>query len=121
MIEATTRESVLSLLHAVRERPTELPLAEVVELAGRGVHVSVERTGTEPVVFVTPRPDPRFDVLSTREFEVATLIAAGFSNGQIASALFISVGTVKDHVHAVLVKTKLASRTEVAACWYGPR
>lgn len=121
MIDERTRQQVRTLLDAVRERPTELPLAEVTELAGRGVRVSIDREGPEPIVFVLPRPDPRFDRLSEREYEVATLVAAGFSNRQIADALFISVGTVKDHVHAILGKTELSSRSEVAACWYGQR
>ncbi|MGD2101470.1 MAG: LuxR C-terminal-related transcriptional regulator [Acidimicrobiia bacterium] len=119
MIDESTRERVRGLLDALRERPTELPLSEVVELSGGKVSVTVDRRGTEPVVYVTPRPDPRFDALSQRELEVATLVAAGFSNAQIADTLFISLATVKDHVHNILTKTELESRSEVAACWYG--
>ena len=119
MVDDATRHDIKALLEAVRTRPTELPVSVVVELAERPVSVSVDREGPEPVVFVSPRPDPRFDVLSTREYEVATLVAAGFSNQQIADSLFISLATVKDHVHAILGKTDLASRSEVAAAWYG--
>ncbi len=50
---------------------------------------------------------------------MATLVAAGFTNAQIADTLFIGVATVKDHVHSILKKTELRSRSEVAACWYG--
>jgi DNA-binding NarL/FixJ family response regulator len=119
MADVETRRRVRALLDAVRERPTELPLEPVVDLAQRGLAVSIDRDGPEPVVYVTPRPDARFDVLTPREFEVSTLVAGGFSNAQIAEALFISVPTVKDHVHAILVKTDLKSRSEVAAAWYG--
>lgn len=119
MADVETRRRVRVLLDAVRERPTELPLEPVIQLADRGVDVSIDRRGPEAVVYVTPRPDARFDALSPREFEVATLVAAGFSNAQIAEALFISVATVKDHVHAMLDKTDLRSRSEVAAAWYG--
>jgi DNA-binding NarL/FixJ family response regulator len=118
MIDDRTRQHVRSLLDALRERPTELPLAEVTRLAGRGVRVSIDREGPEPVVFVVPGPDRRFERLTAREYEVATLVAAGFSNRHIAAALFISLGTVKDHVHAILAKTGLASRSEVVAAWY---
>lgn len=48
-------------------------------------------------------------------------MAAGLSNRQIADALFISLATVKDHVHAILTKTGLDSRSQVAAAWYGTR
>ena len=119
MVDDATRDRVKKLLDAVRERPSEMPMSELVELAGGPVSVEVDRTGEEPVVFVSPRPDPRFDALSEREYEVATLVAAGFSNQQIADTLFISIATVKDHVHSILSKTDLASRSEVAAAWYG--
>jgi len=119
MTESTTRQRVLTLLESVRERPTELPIAQVTDLAQEPVRISIDRTGPEAVVFITPRPDPRFESLSERQYEVATLVAAGFSNRQIADTLFISPATVKDHVHAILRRTDLASRAEVAACWYG--
>ncbi len=119
MADPETRKRVRALIDAVRERPTEFPIESLVALSDRGVDVSIDREGPEALVYVTPRPDARFDALSPREFEVATLVAAGFSNAQIAEALFISVGTVKDHVHAILVKTDLRSRSEVAAAWYG--
>jgi DNA-binding NarL/FixJ family response regulator len=119
MADAETRRRVRALIDAVRERPTELPLGPVIELARGRVSVSIDRQGPETVVYVAPRPDPRFDPLTPREFEVATLVAAGFNNAQVAEALFISVATVKDHVHSILVKTDLRSRSEVAAAWYG--
>jgi DNA-binding NarL/FixJ family response regulator len=119
MADPQTRRQVKALLSAVRERPTELPIGDVLELARRNLHVTIDREGPEPVVFVSARPDPRFDALSKREYEVATLVAAGFTNRQIAEALFISLGTVKDHVHAILTKTELPSRSAVAAAWYG--
>lgn len=119
MMDEATRQDVLALVDSVREEPTTLPLAQVVELASGRVSVTVDRSGSEPIVFVAPRPDPRFEALSPRELEVATLVAAGFSNRQIADSLFLAVATVKDHVHAILTKTGLASRSEVAAAWYG--
>ena len=121
MVDDGTRTRVHELLAALRERPTEFPVAELLELAEEPLEIRIDRSGAEPVVFVSPRPDPRFDALSDREYEVATLVAAGFSNRQIAQALFISLGTVKDHVHAILAKTGLESRSRVAAAWYGAR
>jgi predicted ATPase/DNA-binding CsgD family transcriptional regulator/DNA-binding XRE family transcriptional regulator len=53
--------------------------------------------------------------LSARELEVARLVAAGLSNPAIASALLISVATVKTHVSHVLVKLGLDSRVQVAS------
>jgi DNA-binding NarL/FixJ family response regulator len=59
-----------------------------------------------------------FASLSPREREVAHLLAHGASNAEIAEALVISVGTVKDHVHRILEKTELRSRAAVAGAWH---
>ncbi len=53
--------------------------------------------------------------LSARELEVARLVADGLSNPAIASALFISVATVKTHVSHILVKLGLESRVQLAS------
>jgi DNA-binding SARP family transcriptional activator/DNA-binding CsgD family transcriptional regulator len=53
--------------------------------------------------------------LSARELEVARLVADGLSNPAIASALFISVPTVKTHVSHVLAKLGLESRVQLAS------
>jgi len=53
--------------------------------------------------------------LSARELEVARLVADGLSNPAIASALFISVPTVKTHVSHILAKLGLESRVRLAS------
>lgn len=53
-------------------------------------------------------------VFSERELEVMRLIAQGLSNREIASSLFISEGTVKNHITSILNKTGLEHRTQVA-------
>ncbi len=119
MVDPKLRERINRLLEAVRKNPTVLPADHLVELADSDVDLAIDRTTEETTVYVTPRPDRRFDVLTDREKEVATLVAAGFKNRQIADTLFISEATVKDHVHSILKKTDLSSRGEVAAAWYG--
>jgi LuxR family maltose regulon positive regulatory protein len=54
--------------------------------------------------------------LTPRELEVLRLIAAGASNGAIAEALVISIGTAKKHVNNILAKIDVRSRTQ-AAIW----
>ena len=53
--------------------------------------------------------------LTERELEVLRLLAAGRSNRQIASELYLALGTVKTHVHAIAGKLGAASRVESAA------
>ena len=54
-------------------------------------------------------PTPR---LTERELEVLKLVAQGMSNREIASELYISENTVKNHVRNILEKLHLHSRME---------
>ncbi|GAA1011117.1 DNA-binding response regulator [Acrocarpospora pleiomorpha] len=66
--------------------------------------------------FLAPRPQSAtvtpFPTLTAREHEVLDLLAAGLSNGQIATRLFLSQKTVRNHVYAVLQKLQAADRAE---------
>jgi DNA-binding NarL/FixJ family response regulator len=53
-------------------------------------------------------------VLTEREREVATEVAQGRSNADIAARLHMSEATVKAHVSRVLVKLSVANRVQVA-------
>ncbi len=53
--------------------------------------------------------------LTPREREVASLIAEGLTNGQLAERLYISPKTVAVHVSNILMKLGLGGRAEVAA------
>ena len=55
------------------------------------------------------------ETLSRREIEVLKLMAQGESNEEIASALFISAGTVKSHGIAIFAEMNVVSRTEAVA------
>jgi DNA-binding NarL/FixJ family response regulator len=52
--------------------------------------------------------------LSERELEVLRLLARGASNKEIASALDIAEGTVKNHVTSILAKLEVTDRTNAA-------
>ncbi len=58
------------------------------------------------------------DRLSPREVEVWRQVARGRSNREIAHALFLTEGTVKTHVHALLTKLDATSRTHLAVMAY---
>ncbi len=63
----------------------------------------------------SPAPDAlrtRHPELTPREAEVLALIAEGRSNPEIASALFVSVATVKAHVNTIFAKLGVTTRAK---------
>ena len=65
-----------------------------------------------------PEPLPAMDGLTERERQIVKLIAQGQSNLEIANALFISEGTVKNAVSKILNKLKLQRRTQLFALFH---
>lgn len=53
-------------------------------------------------------------MLSPRELEIVKLIAEGLSNKDICDKLFLSNGTVRNHISTILEKTGLEHRTQIA-------
>lgn len=54
--------------------------------------------------------------LSPREREILVLLSQGLSNADIGRRLHLGIGTVKDHVSAVLAKLDVSNRVQ-AALW----
>jgi DNA-binding NarL/FixJ family response regulator len=57
---------------------------------------------------------PGMAELTTREKEVLCLIAHGASNREIAQSLFLSEGTVRNHISHILTRLDLRDRTQAA-------
>ena len=58
--------------------------------------------------------DPKAELLTERETEICRLIAEGKNNKEIADELYLSQGTVKNHITKVLIKLDLRDRTQLA-------
>jgi DNA-binding NarL/FixJ family response regulator len=93
LLKDVPREALMDCIRRVHAGETSVPVHLVAKLADR---VSGE-------------------TLSKREIEVLKLMAKGKSNKEIASALFISEGTVKSHGKAIFAKMNVVSRTEAVA------
>jgi DNA-binding NarL/FixJ family response regulator len=63
---------------------------------------------------VRPADLPGVDRLTSRERDVLILLAEGLSNAEIGARLHLGVGTVKDHVSAILGKLRVGSRVQAA-------
>lgn len=77
------------------------------------------RIATKVVSALNTPPDreekqrTELSMLTTREKEVANLVAMGKGNREIGEELFITEGTVKNHVSKILDKLELKSRDEI--------
>ncbi|GAB4155261.1 MAG: response regulator transcription factor [Cyanobacteria bacterium J069] len=67
-----------------------------------------------PSAAVSLAPPDGFASLTPREREVLRLVAQGASNREIARALYISEGTVKNHITNILNRLELRDRTQAA-------
>ncbi|MDB4968777.1 MAG: DNA-binding response regulator, LuxR family [Myxococcales bacterium] len=102
----------------------DTPVARLVEAllaAARGESVlqpsvaskvlaELSRLSSQPA----PAPDSVLSRLSERERAVLQLVARGASNKEIAAALFLAEGTVKNHVTSILTKLDVSDRTQAA-------
>lgn len=59
-----------------------------------------------------------FTDLSTREQDIIELVAEGFNNKEIAEALYLSEGTVRNYISQMLTKLDLRDRTQLAVYYY---
>ncbi|HRU95044.1 MAG TPA: response regulator transcription factor [Anaerolineae bacterium] len=95
-------------------------LFEAVRAAARGESFLQPSVATKVVaefarlVEQAPRAETPVEALSERELAVLRLVAQGASNKEIAAALFIAEGTVKNHLTSILAKLEVRDRTQAA-------
>ena len=116
------RDGGAARLHRSAELARRLgarPLSDDIALLARRARISLGvpgGAGAQPGRRPTAQlPEPERLGLTAREFEVLRLVAAGRSNREIASELFISTKTASVHVSNILGKLGVTSRGEAAA------
>ncbi|GAB4176943.1 MAG: response regulator transcription factor [Coleofasciculaceae cyanobacterium] len=102
--------------YLLKDTPSE-ELAAAIRAVDKG-YTQLGPGLVEKVISKTPTPPTSpplgWEQLTPREKEVLRLIAAGASNREIAEALYISEGTVKNHVTRILSQLGLRDRTQAA-------
>ncbi len=102
----------------------DLPATELAS-AVRMAHAGVAQFGAQAVgrlasalarhpAQTDAEPGPAGQPLTAREVEVLRLIARGATNREIAARLYLSEGTVKNHISRILARLGLRDRTQAA-------
>ena len=94
-------------------------LAQAVQLAHAGVYqlapeIAGKLVGNLTMQDQSKTVEPSTYDLTKRELEVLDLIATGATNREIAEQLFVSEGTVKNHVSNILNRLGLRDRMQAA-------
>jgi DNA-binding NarL/FixJ family response regulator len=100
LLKDVTLDQLVGAIHTIAAGGTLLQPAFTDRLLRAVSEHPAEVTGIS-------RPDP----LTDRELDTLRLVAAGYSNREIASALHLATGTVKNHVSNVLLKLGVRDRT----------
>jgi len=112
MVEAM-ESGALALVHR-RCAPEELVAAVSAAIAGQN-WVAAPLAGILRGELLAEVSGERAPELSRRELEVLRGLATGATNAQIAGRMGISEHTVRNHVHSVMRKLSVASRTDAVA------
>jgi DNA-binding NarL/FixJ family response regulator len=100
-----------------RARPEEI--VHAVRVVARGESLVFPDTVRRLAVGRTPSGSLQEEArLTGREAEVLRLVAAGMSNQEIASSLYLGVETVRTHVANVLAKLGVRDRTQAVVRAY---
>jgi two-component system nitrate/nitrite response regulator NarL len=129
MREAAPRLKLVALVACPAEG--EVVMRAVAGICGYATHETsvdqlvrvIEHAAGDPALgpVSAPPPDAALAVLTTREREILALASEGLTNKEIARRLYIEVPTVKNHMHNILQKLHVRSRTEAAALARSPR
>ena len=98
------------------KRAVESELINAIHSVWRGdlyVHPAMTRALLKETSLFPAIPEPSVESLTPREIEVLRLIAKGYTNGQIAKELSLSVRTVESHRANLMGKLELRSRVEL--------
>ena len=79
------------------------------------------RDGTPPTTAAGALGGDLHDDLTEREAAIVDLVAEGFDNKEIAATLYLSEGTVRNHISAILQKLDLKNRTQLVVRYYRDR
>ncbi|MCJ8283278.1 MAG: response regulator transcription factor [Rivularia sp. ALOHA_DT_140] len=105
LLKDTPSEELAVAIRAIHRGYTQLGPGIVKKLLTQFPPITATQTSSPPASLAE---------LTKREKEVLRLIATGANNREIAKKLYISEGTVKNHVTNILNRLELRDRTQAA-------
>lgn len=115
LLKDTSADQLIEAIRAVHRGEAPLQPSVAAKLVARVARGSETAAPTAATPYAAPSGLPGTE-LTEREREILALIARGESNREIGETLFITEGTVKNHVSNILSKLALRDRTQ-AALW----
>ena len=117
LLKDATAEQLVDAIRAVARGESPLQPSVAAKLVARLTH---PRPAAQPAAPAAPGHTAGggmpVDELTEREREILGYLGRGDSNREIGEALYITEGTVKNHVSSILSKLGLRDRTQ-AALW----
>jgi DNA-binding NarL/FixJ family response regulator len=101
--------------YLLKKTPSTNILQAISDAAAGGAPMTGEIARRVLAFFQTPAPKDESEELSPREIEVLELLVDGRSYKAIAEQLFVSVHTVRFHLHNIYEKLHVSSRGEAVA------
>ncbi|MDX2230877.1 MAG: response regulator transcription factor [Leptolyngbyaceae cyanobacterium bins.349] len=105
LLKDTPSEELAEIVRSIHRGYTQFGPGILEKLMATTPTITQERSAELP---------PGLTELTTREREVLRMIASGASNREIAQALFLSEGTVRNHISHILTRLNLRDRTQAA-------
>lgn len=103
--------------YLLKGTPRDELVAAIKGTAAGETHIDPAVGGTllSHIAATTAQEDTTIaDDLSQRELEILKLLASGLNNTEIAERLFLSKGTVRNYISAILTKLDVEDRTQAA-------
>lgn len=102
--------------YVLKQHYKDLPAAIRTVMEG---HVLLDRGIADKAIVTSDAGD--LSSLTEREREIVERLAAGKSNREISEELYLSEGTVRNHLSNILLKLGLRDRTQLVVYYYNGR
>jgi DNA-binding NarL/FixJ family response regulator len=91
---------------------SDLPVKLRAAMQGAGI------LGGDVLRTLAQKENPALDQLTPRERDIARLVAQGMKNKEIAEALFLSEGTVRNNIVVIMEKLEVTNRTQLGMAYF---